>query len=95
MDRFDIYLRWSKRKSVSILETVNHGCGFFGSSVDKLIRTKMAQVVDGVPNTARRDHMLPVYTFLLPGPGENNRKLLPINGCTRIDKTCAFLTAIL
>jgi len=95
VDIFDIYLRLCKCTCVSILDSVNHGCGFFGSSIYTLIRTGTGLAADGIPNTALRDHMLPVYTFLLLGPGENNRNVLPINGWTTIDQVDIFFTTII
>jgi len=86
---------WNKCTRISILETVNQGFGFFGSSVYKLIQTRTVLAAGGVSILARHDFMLLVYTFLLLGPIDNNHRLLPPNGWTTIEQANVFITAIL
>jgi len=95
VDRFNMYMLRRKGTSASILDSINHGCGFFCSSVYKLICTIIILTVDSVPNTVRRDRMLSFYTFLLLGSGKSNRKLLPINGWATIEQADVFFTGII
>lgn len=93
-DRFDIYLYQNKKTIISILDSVNQGCGLFGSSVYELIRTGTILAADCVSKSYHHDPTMSVYNLLLLGPNENNSKFLPPNGWTTIEQADVFVTAI-